>query len=325
MFEVFGNDIDLSFANVNKKYIKHITVLSKSFFFNAKYIYPSSFNVKGIACGIMWVPDFQHKHLHECFSVDEIKNRDREINEISDKRNPLILSSEDSLNDYRNFYGNKKNVYVMHFVSYIEPEMSDISSVIEKQILKKYGLNEIKYVYIANQFWKHKNHIIVLQAIRTLIKSGSVGELRFVFSGKMSDYRNPKYIEKIIKLFGDSEISEYCQTLGFLPREDQLVIMKNAQFLIQPSLFEGWGTVLEDAKVLDKRVILSDIPVHREQMNNRCVLFNPYDPKDLADKILAMQKLPFDDDIETGLRDMYARAKEYSLAFEQCIKENPYK
>lgn len=55
--------------------------------------------------------------------------------------------------------------------------------------------------------------------------------------------------------------------LGFVERTEQLCIMKNAAFIVQPSLCEGWGTVLEDAKVLDKAVLLSDIPVHREQKN----------------------------------------------------------
>lgn len=39
--------------------------------------------------------------------------------------------------------------------------------------------------------------------------------------------------------------------LGFVERTEQLCIMKNAAFIVQPSLCEGWGTVLEDAKVLD--------------------------------------------------------------------------
>jgi len=34
---------------------------------------------------------------------------------------------------------------------------------------------------------------------------------------------------------------------------------------VQPSLFEGWSTVVEDARALGKPIVLSDIPVHLEQ------------------------------------------------------------
>ena len=81
------------------------------------------------------------------------------------------------------------------------------------------------------------------------------------------------------------EIHTIVDNLGLIERREQIVIMKNAHFLIQPSLFEGWGTVVEDAKVLDKTIILSDIEVHREQKNHKCVLFNPYDAGELAELI----------------------------------------
>ena len=96
--------------------------------------------------------------------------------------------------------------------------------------------------------------------------------------------------------------------------------MKNAQFMVQPSLCEGWGTVLEDAKVLDKVVLLSNIPVHQEQQNRKCILFDPHDPGDLAEKIactagraeLPAHATEFAGDVEQGIANMYREAAEYS-------------
>jgi glycosyltransferase involved in cell wall biosynthesis len=107
--------------------------------------------------------------------------------------------------------------------------------------------------------------------------------------------------------------------LGFIDRTEQLVIMKNSEYVIQPSLFEGWGTVVEDAKVLDKTILLSDIPVHREQMNEKCILFDPYDPVELAELIAIETKKEHHDDIKKGLEDMHARAKEYSKGFQRLL------
>jgi glycosyltransferase involved in cell wall biosynthesis len=38
--------------------------------------------------------------------------------------------------------------------------------------------------------------------------------------------------------------------------------------VIQPSLFEGWSTVVEDAKAIGRPLIVSDLPVHKEQTEN---------------------------------------------------------
>ena len=55
--------------------------------------------------------------------------------------------------------------------------------------------------------------------------------------------------------------------------------------MINPSLFEGWSTSVEEAKSLDKRILLSNIPVHREQAPARGIYFDPQDAADLAFKL----------------------------------------
>lgn len=104
-----------------------------------------------------------------------------------------------------------------------------------------------------------------------------------------------------------------------MDRTEQLCIMKNAKFLVQPSLCEGWGTVLEDAKVLDKTVLLSDIPVHQEQKNAKCRLFDPHNPVELANLMIETAALDTTEDIEAGIANMYREAKEYSKALERVF------
>ena len=58
-------------------------------------------------------------------------------------------------------------------------------------------------------------------------------------------------------------------------RAEQLLLMKYAQAVIQPSLFEGWSTVIEDAISLQVPVIASNLPVNIEQLGDRGVYFDP--------------------------------------------------
>jgi glycosyltransferase involved in cell wall biosynthesis len=62
--------------------------------------------------------------------------------------------------------------------------------------------------------------------------------------------------------------------------------MKGAVALLQPSLYEGWSTLVEESKALGRFVILSDLPVHREQITTNVAFFDPYNADELADKIV---------------------------------------
>ena len=203
--------------------------------------------------------------------------------------NTLVLSSEDARHDLERFYPEHKcRTQVVHFVSYIEPE---------------------------------------LRAIERIKKRGLLADYDFVFTGNLEDYRNPEYINELKAIMETEPVAGSIRLLGFVERTEQLCIMKNAAFIVQPSLCEGWGTVLEDAKVLDKAVLLSDIPVHREQKNEKCTLFDPHDPDALADLIVETAERAdrpeeaayFAGDMMAGMANMYREAGEYAKALEKIF------
>jgi glycosyltransferase involved in cell wall biosynthesis len=61
--------------------------------------------------------------------------------------------------------------------------------------------------------------------------------------------------------------------------------MKNSLAVINPSMFEGWSTTVEEAKLFGKTVVLSDIAVHREQSPVNGIYFDPADPVALAQQL----------------------------------------
>jgi hypothetical protein len=50
-----------------------------------------------------------------------------------------------------------------------------------------------------------------------------------------------------------------------VPYLDLLALMRHAVCVINPSLFEGWSSTVEESKALSKHILLSNISVHREQ------------------------------------------------------------
>ncbi len=114
----------------------------------------------------------------------------------------------------------------------------------------------------ATSFGKHKNHLAVFEALRLLQARGITPAI--VCTGHLYDDRQPDYCDTILQAIQTSGLAEVF-LLGLTPKSDQMQLLRRAIALIQPSLFEGWSTVVEDARCLGKPMILSDFPVHLEQ------------------------------------------------------------
>lgn len=330
IFTCFGNRIDLRIYDGTNKVKLALYEMNLIWLHGVKYCYALELNRIGslfASRGIFWIPDFQHKTLPEFFKPEELARKDVTDRRMTELSNPLVLSSEDAKNDLERFYPEHQcKVQVIHFVSYIEPELRAITPKLEHEVAEKFGLQR-KYIYLPNQFWKHKNHVVAVKAIELLKKQGLLADYDFVFTGNLKDYRNPEYIDELKKIMEAQPVAGSIKLLGFVERTEQLCIMKNAAFIVQPSLCEGWGTVLEDAKVLDKAVLLSDIPVHREQKNEKCVLFDPHDPKALAQLLVETAEkadMPehtayFAGDMEKGIANMYREAEAYARGLENIF------
>ncbi|MCM1038222.1 MAG: glycosyltransferase [Ruminococcus sp.] len=323
VFQKYGNRIKLVEINYGNSYLNSIYLVWYVHRHKIDYWYGLSLNlverliVKKV---IMWIADFQYLHLPQYFSDFELKMRDGGAKYMAKQKNTLVLSSNDAKKDFLMQYKKHKcKCMVVHFTSNIEDEVLGITESEERETLTKYNLYQQKYIYIPNQFWQHKNHIVVLEMIEQYL-SRKLENVIFVFTGQMNDYRNREYTEKLKKYFAREDISQVTENLGFLERKEQLVIMKNAAFLIQPSLFEGWGTVLEDAKVLDKRVILSDLPVHEEQKYEKCVLFKRTDAEDLLNKVELLLHEKSEDDLSKGLSRFHRDSQKYAEELARALK-----
>lgn len=246
-------------------------------------VYPlTSIIDKGeVANGFYWIADLQDYFLPEFFTAKEIRFR-RKIHEDLVKRAlPLVFSSRTSLDDFNKFYPSNQNTKkVLNFASFIDDSWQDI----DIKTLKDNFLIDKKYFIVSNQFWKHKNHIVVLEAIKRL--KDMQEDFQVVFTGKEYDHRNPDYFNTLKRYIDEHGLDSYVKFLGFIDRQDQLCLMNGSVSIIQPSLFEGWSTVVEDAKVLNKFIIVSNISLHKEQISLNCSFFNPNDAEDLAIKMI---------------------------------------
>lgn len=225
---------------------------------------------------VTWIPDFQERFLPAFFSDTEIVSRKKWQTNIAKNNDIVVFSSENAKNHFTTFY---KDSRVKKIVLHFAVTLPDFSKLDTKQIISKHHLPK-SYFFAPNQFWAHKNHITILKAVKILKEKGI--EVFVAFSGKDHDYRNKDYVASLKKFIIENNIEKNISFLGFLDRKEQLLILKNSIAVIQPSLFEGWSTVVEDSKALNKHIILSDLEVHKEQINVNCDFFERENEQQLS-------------------------------------------
>lgn len=210
---------------------------------------------------ISYIPDFQEEYYREFFSAYEIVKR-RQLNSYVLSHAPYILATSRSVaQDINRFYPNSSaRVFVQPFAPLSSSAYWDTGDV----SLTKYALPG-QYFVISNQFWMHKDHMTAFRAIKLLIQMG-YRDVCLVCTGKMEDYRNFDYQKTLKEFISDNVLGENIKLLGYIPKNEQIEIMKNAMALIQPSWFEGdpGGCSVYEAVSYGKTVIMADTAVNME-------------------------------------------------------------
>ncbi len=229
---------------------------------------------------IAWIPDFQHLHLPGMFSSSELSATDKIYRDRCQTATRIFVSSLDVEKDLKTFNSQAAaKSKVISFVSHVDPSIYSIDTA---QVVQKYGLPK-KFIYLPNQFWRHKNHKLVFEALAILKKRGI--DAFVVCTGQMSDHRNPDHITDLLKMISNLDIQKQVATLGLIDRPDVPALLRHSICVLNPSLFEGWSTSVEECKSIGKSILCSDIAVHREQAAPEATYFDPYSAESLSDVI----------------------------------------
>jgi glycosyltransferase involved in cell wall biosynthesis len=239
-------------------------------------LYPAGFGLEmPNVARLFWIADFQHAHLPHLFPVSEIEARQRGMADIARQDAILVLSSRSALNDFRALFPDAVvRPRIWSFCSSFGPDEEGGADPREA-----HGVPE-KFLYVPNQFWAHKDHLTVFRALALLSRKGIRPPV--VCTGLEEDFRVPGHFRSLREYVTREGLDSTVRFLGQVPRRDQVQIFRLAAAVVQPSLFEGWSTVVEDAKALGRSLILSDIPTHGEQAGEIAAFFRAGSPEALA-------------------------------------------
>ena len=147
------------------------------------------------------------------------------------------------------------------------------------------------FVFYPANDWPHKNHLRLLEALALLRENGNT--MRCVLTGSRSALF-PALRQSIADLGLEGEVVH----LGVVSRHCMAWLYRNADFLVFPSFFEGFGIPLVEAMSSALPIACSGISSIPEVVGDAALYFDPGNVADMAEKI---HRLRCDKDMKSRL------------------------
>jgi glycosyltransferase involved in cell wall biosynthesis len=198
----------------------------------------------------------------------------------------LLADSEVGKEDILNFYGpygvTPDQVKVLPFLPacYLA---DDISESERHRVRRTYQLPE-RYLFYPAQFWPHKNHNRIVQALG-LLKQAHNLKIPAVFCGSHTGGIRERNFRDMMSLASRLGIENEIRYLGYVPDEDMSGMYAGAVALVMPTFFGPTNIPVLEAWGFGCPVLTSDIRGIREQVGDAAVLVDPRSVEAMADGI----------------------------------------
>lgn len=154
-------------------------------------------------------------------------------------------------------------------------------------VLLKYGLAE-GYLFYPAQFWAHKNHIRILEALVLLRNRGQRPEV--VFCG--GDKGNLRHVERYVE---QNDLHSQVRFLGFVPAQDMRGLYEASAAVLMPTYFGPTNLPPLEAWAMGKPLIYSARCA--EHAGDAALCVDPDDGEDLAQAIQRLSDPEFSADL----------------------------
>ncbi len=250
---------------------------------------------------LVTIPDIQHEYYPENFSEKELLLRRGYTKSSGEMATEIITLSEFSKKCFIEKLGIEPEK--IHVIPLSADDLFSKPPDNKNSTMKKYALRDEYFLYPANG-WPHKNHLALIQGFSYYKKSFKT-PLHLVLTGS-----GVQGAAAITDCISHNNISEYVHILGYVEEEDLPGLYKNAEALVFPSLFEGFGIPLLEAMAMECPIIASNATSIPELAGDAANFFDPTNPQSICD---AMHRIVDDHALrETLIRNGKNRVADYS-------------
>jgi glycosyltransferase involved in cell wall biosynthesis len=193
----------------------------------------------------------------------------------------VTVGSEEAKAQLCHFYGvTPERVFVLPFPTpqnAIDIAKGSIDAPAHQDVRGKYGIKG-DFLFYPAQFWPHKNHVNLLNALKLLKERGR--DISLVLAG--SNHGNHGHVENVARDLGVADRVHFC---GFVPYEDILSFYREARALCYVSFFGPENLPPLEAMALGCPLILSHVDGVKALHGDGPVLADPRKPDAIADAV----------------------------------------
>src|SRR6266480_555144 len=245
-------------------------------------IWSSRFPVPALAA----VHDLMHRyepHFPEAGGQGRQRYRQRYMKELINCSLSILVDSQvGKRHVLESFKADPDKVFILPYV----PPAYIYESRVSPDFDSKYQLPG-KYLFYPAEFWPHKNHLRLIDALARVC--AACGDIRLILAGSFEkEYsRIRSHVEKL-------GLQDHVQFTGYLPEADMPEFYRRARALVFPTFFGPTNIPPLEAFALGCPVAVSGIYGMPEQLRDAALLFDPRSEQEMADCI---QRLWQDDDL----------------------------
>jgi glycosyltransferase involved in cell wall biosynthesis len=149
--------------------------------------------------------------------------------------------------------------------------------------MARHGLVAQQYLLYPANFWKHKNHEMLLTAFGMACRSGLAANIKLVCTGAPGVRQ--AWLVRAAQAMG---LAERVLLPGHLPMVEFAELMANCRGVVFPSLYEGFGLPVIEAMAAGVPVACSNTTALPEVAGEASLLFDPRVPTQIAQAMIAL-------------------------------------
>jgi glycosyltransferase involved in cell wall biosynthesis len=238
---------------------------------------------------VMAIHDLQHRlqpEFPEVSANGEWEWREYLFRNAARYARLLLADSEVGKEDILRFYGpygvTPDRIKVLPFLPACYLGL-DVSESERQRVRRSYKLPD-RYFFYPAQFWPHKNHLRIIQALGLLEERHHM-KIPVVFCGSHSGGIRERNFNEIMSLASGLGLEKDIQYLGYVPDEDMSGVYAAAVALVMPTFFGPTNIPILEAWAFGCPVLTSDIRGIREQVGDAAILVDPRSVEAIADGI----------------------------------------
>jgi glycosyltransferase involved in cell wall biosynthesis len=153
----------------------------------------------------------------------------------------------------------------------------------ERGVVARLGLTTGDFLLYPANFWRHKNHRTLFNALRIYRQNHPHSHLKVVCTGVPNSHMRTLQVEADTLLPPGTVVFA-----GYVAPDELKALFEACRGLIFPSLYEGFGMPVLEAMAHEKPVLCSDVSSLPEVAGDAAIYFDPTDARAIASAIEAL-------------------------------------